>query len=71
MHFCISQIHYIFEVQKVLYKKIIPYITTKCRKQTSVRELNLNADDERLREFRARDKAIKDDIKVFNYKWGV
>ena len=66
MHFLISQIYYIFEVQNVLYRKIIPYITRKCRKQTSEKELKLKADDESLREFRAKDKAIKDDIKVFN-----
>lgn len=72
MHFfIISQIYYIFEVQNVLYRKVIPYITRKCRKQTSEKELKLKADDESLREFRAKDKAIKDDIKVFKFKWGV
>lgn len=41
-------------------------MTRKCRKRKSEIELKLNANDESLREFRAKDKAIKDDIKVFN-----
>ena len=51
----------------MLYRKVIPYITNKCRKRMSIRELKLKANDENVREFRAKDKAIKDDIKVYSY----
>ena len=57
------QIYYIFEVQNVLYRKVIPFCTSCCRK-ASTREITLKASDEHFREFRAKDKAIKDDIKV-------
>lgn len=59
------QIYYIFEVQNILYRKIIPYFTNKCcGRSLFTREIMLKASDEHFREFRAKDKAIKDDIKV-------
>ena len=58
------QIYYIFEVENVLYRKLIPYFTKKCFKSASTKKIILKASDEHLREFRAKDKAIKDDIKV-------
>ena len=62
----IQQIYYIFEVQNVLYRKVIPFITRKFRQTITEKEMTMSliASEEKLREFRANDKAIKDDIKV-------
>ena len=61
-----QQIYYIFEVQNVLYRKVIPFITRKFRQTITEKEMTMRliASEEKLREFRAKDKAIKDDIKV-------
>ena len=42
---------------------MIPYIASRCHK---TRELELKANAEIIHEFRAKDKAIKDDIKVID-----
>lgn len=61
------KIYYIFEVQSVLYRKIIPACINLCRRKKDAKsEIPLDATDEKLREFRAKDKAIKDDIKVIH-----
>ena len=64
--FILQQIYYIFEVQNVLYRKVIPFITRKFRQTMIEKEMTMRliASEEKLREFRAKDKAIKDDIKV-------
>ena len=62
----LKQIYYIFEVQNVLYRKVIPFVTRKFRQTITEKEMTMRliASEEKLREFRAKDKAIKDDIKV-------
>ena len=60
----IPQIYYIFETRNVLYRKII-------RKIFQIGEvtpkINFSVTDKKRQEFRAKDKAIKDDIKVNLY----
>ena len=64
--FLLQQIYNIFEVQNVLYRKVIPLITKKFRQTVTEKEMTMRliASEEKLHEFRAKDKAIKDDIKV-------
>ena len=64
--FLLQQIYYIFEVQNVLYRAVIPFVTRKFRQTITEKEMTMRliASEEKLREFRAKDKAIKDDIKV-------
>ena len=58
----LQQIYYIFEVQNVLYRKIIPAFTRLCCKSKKKR---ITLDWKKVQEFRTKDKAIKDGIKVY------